>query len=124
MQCVSALVPSGIAVAQLLQEASQERTQPVSLALSFLVVWAASGATAREGNGAESVLQGFRCVFAQCKSLCNIPGASQPGLVVLLPEGNMPGYTFPPLPVGRRWKSALLELFSQVTFPLCRWELM
>lgn len=54
----------------------------MSLALSFLMVLADSGAVDREGNGAESVLQGFSFVFAQCKSLCNMPGASQPGLVV------------------------------------------
>lgn len=87
LQHVSASVPSGIATAQLLQEASQERTQPPPLALSFLALWAVSGAVDGVGSGAESVLQGFCFVFAWCQSPCNAPGARQPGLVVRLTRG-------------------------------------
>lgn len=57
------------------------------LALSFLVLWAVSGAVDGVGSGAESVLQGSCFVFAACKSLCNAPGARQPKLVVHLTRG-------------------------------------
>lgn len=57
------------------------------LALSFLVLWAVSGAVDGVGSGAESVLQGSCFVFAACKSLCNAPGARQPKLVIHLTRG-------------------------------------
>jgi len=70
LQQVSALLPTGLDPARLLQEAAQEGTQLVPLFLSFLVLWAASGAVDEAGSGAESVLQDIFALSLLCAKAC------------------------------------------------------